>query len=94
MKLFVHRAEVAAVVGEIAMIAQHEIAMRRHHGLRIRAHVFIDVRHVRLAHAMPVHEHHAVFDLHAVSGDGHHALDVALGGIARIAKDDYIASVR
>src|SRR5271166_702553 len=91
-EIFIHRAEVATVIGEVAMIAEHEITMRRHHGLGIGAHILVLLGQVWFVQAAFVDEEHAILDPDPIAGDGDHALDVALRGIARIAEYDDIAA--
>src|SRR5271166_1154201 len=74
------------------MIAQHEIALRRHHNFRIRPRVGVGGRNVIFIESFAVDIDLATIDADAISGDANYALDVALRGITRIAKHDYVAA--
>src|SRR3974390_926298 len=78
----VHGPEVATIVGEIAMIAEDEIRMRRNDNLGKRPHVFVGRRHVIFGGNLSVDVHQPVIDADAVAGQRNHTLDVALRGIS------------
>src|SRR3954451_9876414 len=74
-QLFRNRAEVTAVVGEIAMVAEDEVGVRRHYAFGIAAAVNVIGRNVGLADATAVHVQNAVRDADAVARYGCYALD-------------------
>src|SRR6266851_71990 len=80
----IHRTEVPAVVRHRAMIAQNEIAFRRHDRLRIGPRVGVSGWNVVLIQRLAIHINLPAVDSDTVPGSTNHALDIALRGIARI----------
>src|SRR5215468_1371866 len=78
-----HRAEVTAVVRHAAMVAQHEVAVRRHDDFRVGALVGINRWHVVFLNELAIDVDLPGVNADLVSGHADHALDVALGGVAR-----------
>src|SRR5436305_6107654 len=89
----IDRTEIAAVIRHRAMVAQHKIAVRRHHNIRIRPLVGVLRWHVRLVQCLAVHIYLAAIDADVIALHPDHALDVALRRIARIAEYHDIAAL-
>src|ERR1700746_3581496 len=85
--VFFYRPEVAAGVGHTAVVTQHEVAARRHGDLRVRALVGVSRRHVIFFDGFPVDVDLTGIYADVVPGNANDPLDVALRGIARIAKN-------
>src|SRR5579883_869027 len=89
----VEAAPTAAVIRRIAMVAEHEIMMGRHHDLRIAPMIAKARQDIGLDHSLAVDIDDAVHDLNRVAGQADHALDEALAGIERIPEDHHIAAL-
>src|SRR3984957_14497569 len=87
-----HPAPTAAVVGGAAMVAQDEILIGRNDFAGHRDGVSIILGNVRLGDGLAVDDDPAIVDLNDVAGDADHALDVRLGRIARIEKNNGVAA--
>src|SRR5450432_3333626 len=85
-KLLRDGAEVAAVAGHITVVAHHKERALRDGEFRNRAPVGVLLGNVVLREGL------AVDDMDAVTGDADYALDVALGCVLGIAKDDDVAA--
>src|SRR6266496_1135896 len=90
-RLLLHHAEVTAVAGEIAVVAQNEIAVVRDSDFARRALVSKLRRNVGLRQLLAIHHHRPAHDLDAVARHAYDALDVILAAVARIAEDHHIA---
>src|SRR6266567_2630731 len=75
------------------MVAEYEETMGRDRHLRIRPRICIRRRNVVLVQRLIVHVDLAAINADAVARHPDHALDVALGGIARIAEDHNIPTL-
>jgi len=84
-------AEIAAVRGDGAMVAHHEVAVGGDHDFSHGAVVAVFRRHVGLAEGFAIDNDATVVNAEAVAGDGDDALDIALFGIARIVEDHDVA---
>src|SRR3974390_564899 len=89
----VHGPEVATVVGEIAMIAEDKIGVRRNDDLGKRPHVFVGRRHIIFGGNLSVDVHQPVIDADAIAGQSNDTLDVALRGVSGVVEDDDVAAV-
>src|SRR5580704_8882084 len=88
-----NRPKVAAVVGQAAMISQHEITIGRNHNFSIRSFVLVGPRHVLFVDRFTVHKHASRVDLDVVAGQTNDSFDKTLRGVSRITEDDDIAAL-
>src|SRR5262249_2926294 len=88
-----YRANLTAVIGCAAMVAENKICFRRKDGLRIGAGIKKFFRDVGLVHESVIHVHMTKSDTYFVAGESDHALDEALMGITGIAKHDDVAAL-
>src|SRR5271166_4331130 len=86
----VNRAKVSAVIRQVTVVAQDKVFMRRHDNIRIRADVFVHLRHILFAQLTIVDVHQSVLDPHAIARYSNYALDVALRSVARITEDHHV----
>src|SRR4051794_28154660 len=71
----IDRTKVAAIVRHGAMIAQHEVAVRRYDNLSIRPLIGVSSRHVIFFESFSVDENFTGFNADPVAGQGNHSLD-------------------
>ena len=86
-------AEVAAVGRHVAMVAEDEEGVGGNGHFGVAAVVAIGGSNVGLVQLLSVDEDAALVDANAVAGDTDDALDVALGGVLRVAEDDDVAAL-
>src|SRR5271166_2735133 len=86
----VNWAKVSAVIRQVTVVAQDKVFMRRHDNIRIRADVFVHLRHILFAQLTIVDVHQSVLDPHAIARYSNYALDVALRSVARITEDHHV----
>jgi hypothetical protein len=75
------------------VVTEKEIGVRKDLDLGIRAEILVLLRNVRLRELRAVNVNTAIVDAHTIAFDGNHPLDIALGRIARIVKDDDVAAL-
>src|SRR5436190_4283621 len=87
----VHRAEVATVVRQTAVVPEDEVRIRWHHYFGQGALVFVSERNVMFDEHSAVQNHVAIHDANMVSRYADHALDETLRRVPRIAKYHNVA---
>src|SRR5690348_6490624 len=88
-----HSTEIAAVVGEAAVISQHKIRISWNHRVRERPLVLVGSGDVILHEELAVHVNAAIHDAHVVACNTDYALDETLRRVARVAKDHNVPAL-
>src|SRR6266498_1306762 len=89
----IHRAEVAAVIRQAAVITQNEIRTGGHDDFRIRPPILIGARHIILQDGLAVYVHAALCNADVVARKPDHALDEALMWVKRILENHDVAAL-
>src|ERR1700730_11046890 len=88
-----NRPKVAAVVRHGAIVAQHEVAVDRHHDLGIGTLVGVGSRHIVFFQGLAVDEYFPRFNADMIARQPDHPFDKALRGIARVAEHHDVATL-
>src|SRR5215472_579884 len=85
-------ADLPAVIGTVAVVAENKKSVRPHHRFRIGRGVQKLLRHIRFLQQSSVYVDMPVGNPDAVAGQRNYALNEALAAIARVAKDHDVAA--